>query len=272
MGKIHICHVVPNFGLGGAERLVVDLIEATNKKLFEVTAVSLYPKSGAILEREIKKKGFKIYFLDKRKGPDFRMILQLYRLFRAIRPDVVHTHRYVLRYSLLPTILSNIPVRIHTVHNIAQKEVDHIGKLIHCVAFRLGGVVPVGISKEVSRTIKEVYGNGIDVPIIYNGIPVARFICSAVADNAREGKEVILLHIGRFVPQKNHVLLIEAFDIAVKEYPTMRLWLVGDGPLCQMLKKLVDEKRLSGKVSFLGLRNDVPKLLAEADIVILSSD
>ncbi len=201
MVRIRVLHVLPNFGPGGAERLLVNLLEAFDKERFEVAAVSLYPESGTILEKEIKKKGLQVYFLNKHRGLDLRMIPQLYRLFRAFRPDVVHTHRYVLRYTLLPTLFCRIAVRVHTVHNVAQKEVDWVGKLVHWIAFRLGNVVPVSISRAVANTVRAVYGRGIHTPVIHNGIPTARFVSSAGQDNAKK-EDVILLHVGRFAPKK----------------------------------------------------------------------
>ena len=272
MKKVRVLHIIPNFGAGGAERLLVDLLEAFDQERFEVAAVSLYPESGTILEEEIKEKGLKVYFLNKRRGLDLRMIPQLYRLFRAFRPDVVHTHRYVLRYTLLPMLFCRVPVRVHTVHSVAQKEVDRIGKLVHWIAFRLGGVVPISISREVANTVRAVYGRGIHTPVIYNGIPTTRFVSRAGRDNAKKEKNVVLLHVGRFAPEKNHLLLIEAFALALKEYPTMQLWLVGDGSLRPAVEKAIAEMRLAGKVLFLGIRDDVPKLLAGCETFILSSD
>ncbi len=272
MKKVRVLHIVPNFSPGGAERLVVDLMEATDEGRFEVVAVSLYPESGTILEREIKAKGLKVYFLNKHLGLDLRMIPQLYRLFRSFRPDVVHTHLYVLRYTLLPTLLCRIPVRVHTVHSVAQKEVDRIGKLVHWIAFRLGGVLPVSISQEVANTVRAVYGQDIYTPVIYNGIPTGRFVSKNGWNGPKKEKEVTLLHVGRFAPPKNHLLLIEVFAQALKDYPKMRLWLVGDGPLRPEVERVVEKKGLSDKVFFLGIRDDVPKLLAESDVFILPSD
>lgn len=270
--KIKVLHVIPNFGAGGAERLLVNLLEAYDRERFEVAAVSLYPESETILEREIKEKGFNVYFLNKHRGPDPRMLPQLYHLFRSYRPHVVHTHLYVLRYVLLPALLCRVPVIVHTVHNVAQKEVDKIGKAVHWVAFRVGSVVPVSISQEVANTVHTVYGRGVYTPVIYNGIPTERFISRAKRDNAAEKKDLILLHVGRFAPQKNHLLLIEAFALAINECPEMQLWLVGDGELKAAIQKKVMEMGLEGKVLFLGLRNDIPKLMAESDLLILSSD
>jgi len=95
--KVRILHIIPNFGPGGAERMLVNLLEAFDRERFEVKAVSLYPESGTILEKEIREKEFKVFYLNKRQGLDLRMIPQLYHLFCVFRPDVVHTHRYVLR-------------------------------------------------------------------------------------------------------------------------------------------------------------------------------
>lgn len=268
--KFRVLHIIPNFGIGGAERLVVNLLTAIDKEKFEVAAVSLYRESGTILEREIREKGLKVYYLDKHLGLDLRMIPKLYRLFRAFRPDVVHTHRYVLRYTLLPALLCHFPVCVHTVHNVAQKEVDQAGKLVHFVAFRLAGVVPVSISQEVAATVQALYGQRMKTPVIYNGIPTERF--SALPDKRGEGEDMVLLHIGRFSPQKNHRLLIEAFSLAVKECPKMRLWLVGDGELRPEVEKIVAEKGLESRASFLGICADVSEHLRQCDIFVLSSD
>jgi len=271
MNKKKVLHIIPNFGLGGAERLLMNLLEAFDYKRFEVAAVSLYPESGTILEKKIREKCYKVYFLNKHRGPDLRMIPRLYRVMKDFRPDVVHTHRYVLRYTLLATLFYRVPVQIHTVHNIAQKEVEWMGKVFHWFAFRLGAVVPVSISQEVANTIKALYGCNIYTPVIYNGIPTCYFIDKRFQDDT-EKKDIILLHIGRFQPQKNHLLLIKAYEIAKKEYPSISLWLVGDGPLRGRVEKLVKEKGFERNVKFLGVREDVAKLLSEADVFILPSD
>jgi len=270
--NIRILHIIPNFGPGGAERLVVDLMENTDKECFEVAAISLYPQSGTIFEREIQEKKLMVYYLNKHRGLDLRIILQLYYIFKTFKPHVVHTHLYVLRYALLPMLFCRVPVRVHTVHNVAQKEVDKVGKLVHWIAFRLGRVIPVSISQEVANTVKALYGKNIYTPVIYNGISTMRFIPKVERKNIKEEEDVVLLHIGRFAPQKNHLLLIEAFAQVVKEFPTMRLWLVGDGSLRPEIERVVKEKGLEEKVLLLGIRDDVPKLLEDSDIFALPSD
>lgn len=272
MKKLRVLHVIPSFRTGGAERLVVSLLEATDKERFEAAAVSLYPESGTIIDNEIKGKGLKVYYLDKHLGLDLRMIPELYRLFRTFRPDVVHTHLYVMRYALLPAILSRVPLRVHTVHNIAQKEVDRVGKLVHWIAFQLADVVPISISQEVANTTSNVYGRNIRTPVIFNGIPTKHFESKEEKNNVRGERDLILLHIGRFAPQKNHLLLIESFAQAVQEYPRMQLWLIGEGTLKPEAESHVREKRLDKKCSFIVSVPDIRDCLEKCDIFALSSD
>lgn len=268
--KVRVLHVIPNFGPGGAERLLVNLLEEFDCERFDVAAVSLYAESGTILEKEIREKGLKVCYFNKHKGPDLRMIRELWCVFRDFRPDVVHTHLYVLRYTLWPAVFCHIPVQIHTVHNVAQKEVDRAGKFVHWLAFRLAGVVPVSISQEVAVTVRNLYGHEIETPVIYNGIPTGRFsVCSNRKD---EDDNIILLHVGRFSPEKNHRLLIESFALALEECSRLHLWLVGDGELKSDIEKLVAEKGLQSYVSFLGIRADVAEILGQCDVFVLTSD
>lgn len=268
--RLRILHIIPNFGPGGAERLVVDLMEAMDKERFEVAAVSLYPPSDTILEKEIEQKGLNVFFLHKRKGLDLKIVPSLFQVILSFRPHVVHTHRYALRYAFLPTLLGRVPIRVHTLHNVAQNEVDAVGKWVHRLAFRWLGVVPVSISSAVAETVKMLYGSSLNTPVIYNGIPTSRFLSVRLATIPRE--KLRLLHIGRFAPQKNHLLLLEGYARALAEYPSMELWLVGDGSLQEEVEKQVQLKGLQEYVKFLGLRKDIPELMNQSDVLLLPSD
>jgi len=269
--KLRVLHVIPNFGSGGAERLVVDLLDNSDKERFEMAAVSLYPESRTNLEKELKRKEIKVFYLNKHIGFDISMFYKLYRLFRAFRPDVIHTHLSVLRYTLLPMFLCRTPRGVHTIHNLAQKEVDLFGKFIHKFAFICGNIVPVSISTEIADSFHRQYGKRIFSPVIINGIPTAKFSLNKNKGMEKKGKRIIL-HIGRFSAQKNHSLLIEAFSLALRRYPEMELWLVGDGPLRSRIEEIIKAKKIESKVVFWGVRDDVSEILAEADIFILSSD
>lgn len=84
-------------------------------------------------------------------------------------------------------------------------------------------------------------------------------------------KAFVILHIGRFVPQKNHLFLLKFFyDIALS-IPEARLLLAGDGFLKESVEKKACELGISDKVLFLGQRDDIPGLLQAADLFVLPS-
>lgn len=270
--------MILSFGTGGAERLVVDLMENCDKSRFDVVAVSLFPFSNKPFEVEIEKKGLKIVYLSCKKS-DFRSyiktIFDLYRIIKSFRPHVVHSHLKTLPFLAGPYLLLKVPVKIHTIHSIAEKDASGLTRFVNKICFKFLNVVPVSISQQVAESVNKLYGKRIATPMIYNGINVKKFFTK----NSRlifHKDKFILLNVARFVPQKNHELLIEAYEIAARSLEKrniqLQLWLVGDGPLRKKIEILVRSKRLEERVKFFGERGDIENILAHADIFVLSSD
>ncbi len=270
--RIKVLYIIPRFVTGGAERRVLNLMQHIDKDIFETVALSFYPKCELVYEKEIKEKGFKVFFLNMRSRLDVKVVLGIHRVLKEYRPDIVHTSLYALFYSIAPIVLNKVPVRVHTISNIAKGDAPHpLVKISNWLSFRFFGVVPVSISKSVAQSVKEFYGSNIQTPIIYNGVSIERFIEYSKKPKTIT-KNLVLICIARLAPEKNHKVLIESFHMALKEYADMELWLVGDGPLRSEIEKLVKEKGLESKVIFWGERSDIPWLLSQSDIFVLSSD
>jgi glycosyltransferase involved in cell wall biosynthesis len=274
--KAKILHILPNFGLGGAERMAVHLMQDLDSGRFEVAAVSMFDRVGSDLESMLEASGIPVWYLGKRIGFDPRMFYRIDRVLHRFRPHVVHTHRYVLRYAWPPMLYRRVLGKVHTVHNLAEKEVDATGKIVHHLAFRLG-VVPVAIATEVARTIQNVYGIA-NIPLIPNGIPLQNYSSHGsprLEWRKREGigdEEVVFATIGRLTRQKNQRLLLDAFARATDEWGKGKLLLVGDGEQRRELEIKVDALRLGQRVRFLGVRTDIPEILGACDVFVLSSD
>jgi glycosyltransferase involved in cell wall biosynthesis len=86
----------------------------------------------------------------------------------------------------------------------------------------------------------------------------------------KESKFVIL-HVGRFAPQKNHKLLIDVFENLSKKDDSATLLLIGDGELINETKEYVSSKGLSEKVMFLGLRENVNEFMQASDCFVMTS-
>lgn len=272
---MRVLHILPNFGPGGAERMATHLLLHIDRGRFEVAAVSLFDRQGTELEDILDQAGIRVFFLGKRLGFDPRMFGRLEGVLKEYRPDIVHTHRYVLRY-LLPSLLARrVRAWVHTVHNLAEKEVDFVGKWVHRLAFRLG-VVPVAIAREVAESLGRVYGLK-NPPLIPNGIPVSEYALGEEVRRAWRKKEgfeegeVLIVSVARLSPQKDPATLLQAFSLAACEDTRLRLLLVGDGPLRSRLEEMAGHLDLADRVRFLGIRTDVPEILAASDVFVLSS-
>ena len=270
--------VFPDYGLGGAERMAVHLMLNLNRERFEVGAISLYDPSGTDFERSLAEGKVPVWYLGKRKGPDPRMLPRIASVVRGFRPHVVHTHRYVLRYTLPLASYRRIPALVHTVHNLAEKELDDplVGLWIHRLAFRCG-VLPVSIGQEVTASLTRTYGID-DFPTIPYGIPVRDYRSPSITREAWREREridpedVLFVCVARFNPQKNHALLLESFARGPASDPRAHLLLVGSGRLEPEARERANALGLREKVRFLGVRADIPEILNAADVFVLSSD
>ncbi|MFN4034350.1 MAG: glycosyltransferase, partial [Fimbriimonadales bacterium] len=169
-------------------------------------------------------------------------------------------------------------VQVYTVHNLAWHDRGtRFQRLVTTLAFRyrIGRVVPVAIAERVRASIQQVFGYP-NPPLIPNGIALEEFhLPHEVRFRWRQAHDieadaVVVTHIGRFSRQKNHELLVRAFNHLKCSQP-FYLLLVGDGELRPSIEQLVNALHLSDRVRFLGIRADVPEILNASDIFVLSS-
>lgn len=274
---MRIVHVIPDLGTGGAERIAGALAMASRKQGLEASVISLWPPRGSQIEEELRAAGCPTFYLNKKPGLEFRISMRLSDSLKALRPNIVHSHRFALRY-LAPLLArkSSVPV-VHTLHNIATKEAGTWDRLLYWNLFRTR-VCPVAISTAVRRSVAQTYRLQF-VPLVHNGVDLEALrmrakapLHGSISESVEEG-DVIFAAVGRLAPQKNHKLLIESFAAARKVgLRRAKLLIVGDGPLRDELRAQVAARGLCRSILFLGLRRDVPALLAACDFLILSSD
>ena len=81
----------------------------------------------------------------------------------------------------------------------------------------------------------------------------------------------LLIHIGQFSPEKNHVFMIGSMQKVLDKVQGAKLVFIGEGKLMEEMKQLVADKKLQANIFFAGHRNQVQELLAAADLFILGS-
>lgn len=265
--KMKIIQIMPEFGLAGAEVMAENLAYGLKNKGHDVIMVSLYKLNTPITDR-LEKQGITINYLGKKRGFDLSIVPKLRKIIKRYNPDVIHTHRYVLPYAFLSSFGLRIK-RIHTVHNMAEKEVPYKQIRLQKILFRYLKVIPVAITPLTQQSIENCYGiKRRDIPLVYNGIDLSKCIKKK---KVSIGEKITILHVGRFAKQKNHKMLIEAFSDVINQYPNCELKLVGNGDLVKDVKDQVYKLHLTKNVHFLGLMSDVYEIMSESDIFVLPS-
>ena len=276
MMKYRVLHVLANLGAGGAERMAVHIVLGLNRQRFEPAVVAYRGRFGSDLEQQLDEAGVKTWFLDKGPGFGWRTYYRLHRVFKEFRPDIVHTHVHVLRYAFPSLVYFKPRLMVHTVHNLAECEVEPRARWLQRLAYRRG-VIPVAVAQEVAVSMERLYGIG-NSRVVWNCIPTDVYASPQTSREvwrAKQGfseEDVLFVCVARFAAQKNHALLISAFAKGPAADPKAHLVLAGQGVLRAQLQERVNELGLTNRVHFLGLRRDIPDVLGAADIFALGSD
>jgi glycosyltransferase involved in cell wall biosynthesis len=274
MSKIRVLQLVPTFQCGGAERMVVNLMTHLDRQHFEPAAISLGSRDGWVLEQRLAEEGLAVCHLGKRPGLDARMPLRIRKVLGRLQPHVVHSH--LCAHYVFPSLigLRRLP-HITTVHLPGDTKYERVVLPLMRLAFRCG-VIPVAVSRDVAEWVERTCGVA-DCALVPNGISLADYQCSLPArqawrkEHGFRGEDVLFVCIARLEKQKNHAMLIEAFQKGPALATCTHLLIVGDGSERAHLQSRVRDCGLQGRIHFLGQRSDVPQILAAADVFVLAS-
>lgn len=269
--KIRVLEVLPTLGRAGAENVAVALARGLDRALFETAVVSLYDALPNGLEPLLDEAATPVWHLGKRRGFDPRMWPRLYRVFREFKPSIIHTHSYVLRYAL-PA--AGRGVIVHTIHNLAGRDADGLGRWVNRLAFRRG-VLPVAAGDAIARSFRQVYGFEV-ARTIPNGIDLAASSSPGSRDTWRKAhgfsqENVLIVSVARLDEQKDPLGLIHAFARGLGEVRRCHLLLVGAGALEDAARECVGGCGIGDRVHFLGSCACVPDVLSAADLFALAS-
>ncbi|MBL8101269.1 MAG: glycosyltransferase family 4 protein, partial [Anaerolineales bacterium] len=270
--------------IGGAQRVLLDQAQWFHDHGYKVTVAFFYDKDGLFNSWKDSHE-FPILNLQaydpKVTGFKQAVLLmsglgKLWRIIRLSKIDALITYTHDSNMLGLPVAwAAGVPVRIGT-HLGAIRGMPRWREKIHSLLINIGcAQVLVAASK---GTYQKSLLEGISperIEIIPNGIqpfqvdPVQRRIVRGSL-GLQEG-DIFLLSVGRLVYEKGHEYLIRAMAEVVQQFPAAKAGICGSGPLYEFLESLIDRNKLDDRVKLLGKWDEIPHLLAAADIFILPS-
>jgi glycosyltransferase involved in cell wall biosynthesis len=272
-----IVHVLSSFGMGGQEKLALDLAALQHRRGHRVSVVSLAPPPDGPLAGEFEKAGIRVERVAKqRDGFDFTLPPRLARTFRAARADIVHTHNpQPLIYSTAAARLTGASA-IHTKHGLNPGSRGQ--RAMRRAAARLVSSF-VAVSEPTAQQARMQEDCSLDrLRVIPNGIRLDKFdlpaaqraqLRAATRQELGLGDAWVVGTVGRLDEYKNHAMLIRAMASFLG--PGVKLVIVGGGPTRAALDAAVAQLPDPSSVILTGQRMDVPNLLPAFDVFTLPS-
>lgn len=272
-----IVHVLSSFGMGGQERLALDLAAIQHRRGHRVSVISLAPPPDGPLAAEFEKADVRVLRVaKKRAGFDLGLPPRLARAFRAARADIVHTHNpQPLIYSAAAARLVGASA-IHTKHGLNPGSRGQ--KLLRRASARLVSSF-VAVSEPTAEQARQQEDCTPDrLRVIPNGIRLDKFalppderarLRAAARKELGLGDAWVVGTVGRLDEYKNHLMLIRA--LAPYLGGDCKLVIIGAGPMRGALDAAVAQLPDPGSVILTGLRSDVPHLLPAFDVFTLPS-
>jgi sugar transferase (PEP-CTERM/EpsH1 system associated) len=273
MSQKLVFHLIYRFDVGGLETVLVNLINALPTENFKHVIVSLTDSSEQ-MKSSIKVNNVELIDLHKQPGNDPKIHWQLWKLFRQYRPQIVHSYNIAtLEYQLI-AFLAGVPFRIHAEHGRDIFDLDGSNKKYQIFRRLINPFVHywIPVSQELASWLKTT----VKIPekkvqLIYNGIDLNLY-----QPITRLPKDIFTIGtVGRTVPVKNQLMLIQAVELLLNQQPDLknklRLIIVGDGELLPKLRTYIDENQLQENIELLGERYDVYAILKTIDLFVLPS-
>ncbi|MEX8517301.1 MAG: glycosyltransferase [Leptothrix sp. (in: b-proteobacteria)] len=274
---MRLMHVVDSLEFGGLERVVTDLAIAQKRRGHQVTVFSLLPTEGFL--PELQAAGVDVVIGNKRRSADLAMILRMRRQIAERGIDIVHAHNFVPNYHAAAATLymRRRPAQVCTCHDMGTRLSNP--RLRRFFTWSLGHTVGVAM---VGRQVYDRYVNDGLVPAeqamtVLNGVPIDRFAWTPERRSAARkalgvSDDTLLIGaVGRLVALKNQRLLIEVLPALAKQHPSVKLVVIGGGPLEAELRALAEAQGVADRVMVLGQRTDVADLTPGFDIFAMPS-
>ena len=267
-----VLHVVYRFDVGGLENGIVNLINHMPAQTYRHAVLALTDISD--FRQRIRHSDVEFLALHKPPGHAVWLYPQLFKLFRQLRPQIVHSRNLAALEVQVPAWAAGVPVRIHGEHGRDVGDLDgsrvtyqRLRRIYKPFVHRY-----TALSRDLADYLTEKVGISQEkVTQVYNGADTARF--SPVASGVpiitgcpfNPAQHWLVGTVGRMQTVKDPVMLAHAFAQALILAPQLRsrlrLVMVGEGPLRAQAQAVLNAAGLGALAWLPGERSDVQDVL-----------
>ena len=277
-----VLHVVYRFDVGGLENGIVNLLNHMPRSTYRHVVLALTEVTE--FRRRVLRDDVEFIALHKPPGHGVWLYPALFRLFRTLKPAIVHSRNLAALETVIPAWLARVPMRVHGEHGRDVDDLDGNSRRYQWMRRLYRPFVNhyCALSKELGDyLVDKVNVPAARITQIYNGVDSERFQRGDEGRLAIDGclfggpENWLVGTVGRMQLVKNQVSLAHAFVRALQLDPTLqtrlRLVMIGDGPLRAECQAILANAGVSELTWLPGERHDVANIMRGLDCFVLPS-
>lgn len=271
-----ILQVLHTLNFGGAEVLAARLARGLNDRFRFVFACL---DDLGTLGSELRSEGYAVHVLDRKPGLDVGCVRRLARIARDERVDVILAHQYTpFFYSRAPGWVGRRPPVLFVEHGRNFPDLPNRKRMLFNRWFLRPVDRVVAVGQAVKRALIDNEGiAGGRIEVIYNGTKLEDFSIDAnLRHQVRQelgldDDQQVAIQVARLDYLKDHCTAVRVAERVRSALPRFKLLLVGEGPEREKIEREIASRNLHDTVRLLGQRSDIRRLLAAADLFLLTS-
>lgn len=284
MKKIKLLHIITHLPTGGAQDNTLFTLELLDPNKYEISLCcnmvgNLVGRANAIKNIDI----FDVPHLVREISifKDIRAFLAIYKVLKTGKFDIIHTHSS--KAGLIARIAAKLygkSIIVHTVHGFPFNDYMNIIKKYFYIkiekflSYISDAIITVSNLNKM-KLIKLDIAKRSKITNIYSGIDLNLFKKrndSSLRNELNIGNDVFLIgSVGRLSNQKDPLTLVTAFCLVSSKVSNVKLIIVGDGPLKNIVKKKINELGLEDDILLIGNRPDPWNVYPSLDLFVMSS-
>lgn len=277
---IKVLRIISQCKAGGVETIALNYYKNLDHSKVKMDFLC-YDQCFPVFNKELNKFGDKVIVAPKFSRHLYDSIMKVKSTVKEGKYDIVHIQLNTLNvFPLIGAKLGGAKIIISANHSTANLRYETKKSILKYFLRPFAGAFATHYAACSKYAGAWCFGekrlNNGEIEIIHNAIDLDKFefkenIRVEVRNNEKWNNRLVIGNIGRFVLQKNHKFLIDIFEKVLAKRSNALLVLVGEGPLKEDIRKYAIKKGLQDYVQFLGVREDVYKIMQGMDLFVFPS-
>lgn len=267
---IKVLEVSSDSNIGGAGKCIITFLKYFDRNRFDAAVV--LPR-GSLLKPEAEELGITVYEMDNlaEKSLDFKAISSLRKLFKELKPDIVHTHASMS--ARIAAKLCGIKT-VYTRHSVFEppRRLSHgVGKFINGAINNAAADRIIAVAEAAKDNLTATGVSSKKIEVILNGVePLDEYTPKAREEARRsfginDGETAVAI-VARLTEVKGQDYFIDCAEILRNKGYTVKFLIAGTGGTEDMLKERIKDKGLDDTVVMTGFLTNVEPLMNAMDI------